>query len=298
VSEACYATVHDATTARKYTWNVEFVKMTPRMTSFLFKVHTAVKAGLLPYWDVDPEEVDVDGALGPFINVEAVFKDQEKALDIKLETSKGDEDFHDIPLSLDWTSRLRNLKFTSLLRRLFHSKIINPCIATSTDVRTNDNVTFSYEPSSCWTLTSATCGPKPAFAVFSKKSGGALPLSTLIYVGGHTVEFTPSGTTVGVKVNGANVEIEEEEHHEHTVDGVEIFEIYRWGSTYNVYSFLRVWVSYDGNFVEVVPSPSAHGQHCGICGNYNRNKHDELTGKNEEVLATPKELVKSWEWKC
>ena len=48
--------------------------------------------------------------------------------------------------------------------------------------------------------------------------------------------------------------------------------MFRWGSTFNLYSFLKVWVAYDGNFVEVVPSPSTKGQHCGICGNYNRQQ--------------------------
>ena len=48
--------------------------------------------------------------------------------------------------------------------------------------------------------------------------------------------------------------------------------MFRWGSTYNLYSFLKVWVAYDGNFVEVVPAPSTKGQHCGICGNYNRQQ--------------------------
>jgi len=299
VTDACMKTVYDATTARKYTWNVEFVKLTPRLSGIISKVNTAIKAGLLPYWDVDPEEVDVDGEVGPYMNVEAVFKDDEKALDIRLETRKGDEEFHDIPLNLDWTKRMRNLKFGGLVKRLFDNRIINPCIATTETVRTNDNVTYSYEPSSCWTLTSATCGPNPAYAVFSKKSASpSLPLAAIVYVGGHTVEFTPNGANVAVKINGANVEMEEDEQHEHSVEGVEIFKTFRWGSTYHIYSFLRVWVTYDGNFVEVVPAPSAHGQHCGICGNYNRNKHDEFTGKNEDLLTSAADLVKSWEWKC
>ena len=78
----------------------------------------------------------------------------------------------------------------------------------------------------------------------------------------------------------------------------EFLRIFRWGSTYHVYSSLRVWLAYDGTFAEVVPAPSTRGQHCGICGNYNRNKWDELTGKNEELLSSPAEMVKNWEWKC
>lgn len=58
----------------------------------------------------------------------------------------------------------------------------------------------------------------------------------------------------------------------HVIIIITFFRIFRWGSTYHVYSSLRVWLAYDGTFVEVIPAPSAKGQHCGICGNYNRNK--------------------------
>lgn len=74
--------------------------------------------------------------------------------------------------------------------------------------------------------------------------------------------------------------------------------VFRWGSTYNLYSFLKVWVAYDGNFVEVVPAPSTKGQHCGICGNYNRQQSDEMTGKDMQKVGSVAELVKDWEWKC
>lgn len=72
--------------------------------------------------------------------------------------------------------------------------------------------------------------------------------------------------------------------------------MFRWGKSYHVYSFLRAWVSYDGHFVEVVPAPSAKGQACGICGNYNRNQFDEFEGKNGEQLGSAQELVQNYQW--
>ena len=65
--------------------------------------------------------------------------------------------------------------------------------------------------------------------------------------------------------------------------------MFRWGSTYNLYSFLKVWVAYDGNFVEVVPAPSTKGQHCGICGNYNRQQGRKAI---ENVVGINLELKK------
>ena len=57
-------------------------------------------------------------------------------------------------------------------------------------------------------------------------------------------------------------------------------------------------MAYDGNFVEVMPAPSVKGQHCGVCGNYNRNKADEFTGKDETALASSADMVNEWKWKC
>lgn len=223
LSEACYQTLWDATSARKYTWNVEFVKLTQRMKRILAKAQTVVKAGLLPYWDIDPETMGADNEIGPFMNLEAVLKDGEKYADVKVETRQGEEEFKDVPLRLNWSKRLRNLRFTKTLKRLFQAKIINPCIVTSETVRTMDNVTYAYEPSSCYTLTSASCGPKPTYAVFTKKVSGPKPLAMTAFIGGHKVEMTPAGSSINVVVDGNAVNVAEGESYTHKHDGVELF---------------------------------------------------------------------------
>ena len=77
------------------------------------------------------------------------------------------------------------------------------------------------------------------------------------------------------------------------------YRITKWGSTYNIYSFLKVWIVFDGNFVNVVPAPSVKGQHCGLCGNYNRDKHDEMTAKDgKAILTSADQLVSEYKWKC
>ncbi len=161
-------------------------------------------------------------------------------------------------------------------------------------------MTYSYSPAACWTLTSSKCSPDPEYALFTKRSSSGLPLSALLYVGGHRVEFRPQGNSVRMTVDGKAVSLNPGEQKTHEENGVEIFKMFRWGSSYHVYSFFRVWVTYDGNFVEVIPPPSAFGQHCGICGNYNRNQADEFTGKDmtADRMRTAAEMVKEWEWQC
>lgn len=125
ISEPCYMTVYDATSARRYTWDIEFVKLTDRMKAIIATARNVVKAGLLPYWDVDPEEIGGDGSIGPFLNLDVTLKNDESAADVKVETRHGEEEFSDVPLRLDWTKKLRNLKFTKTIKRLMDAKIIS-----------------------------------------------------------------------------------------------------------------------------------------------------------------------------
>ena len=97
-------------------------------------------------------------------------------------------------------------------------------MVTSESVRTMDNTTYTYEPSSCWTLASAHCGPKPVYAVFTKKVGGS-GTAMKAYLGGHSVEMTPKGSgDVDIKLNGNPITVTEGESHTHTVDGTNIME--------------------------------------------------------------------------
>ena len=75
------------------------------------------------------------------------------------------------------------------------------------------------------------------------------------------------------------------------------FRIFKWGDTYNIYSFLKVWIVFDGSFAEVIPAPSVKGQHCGLCGTYNRNKYDEWTKKDGKALAdSAASMVQEYKW--
>lgn len=186
----------------------------------------------------------------------------------------------------------RNLKFGGMLPRLMKMGVIKPCVATTDSVLTMDNVTYSYSPTSCKTLISGHCAANPSYAVFTKKSGSALELTA--FIGGHKIEIAGGN----VKINGAATAITSNGPQKiHKSRGTEIFTLFKWGNTYSIYSFLKVWIVFDGSYVEVIPAPSVKGNHCGLCGNYNRNKFDELTKKDGTSLAaTPAEMVSDYCW--
>ena len=94
------------------------------MKRFVNAARTMIQAGLLPYWDVDPDEVEGDDT-GRFIKMDVNFKDHDKKIDMKMETSQGVQEFKDYPLKFNWGKRLRNLKFTSTIKSLMDMKIIS-----------------------------------------------------------------------------------------------------------------------------------------------------------------------------
>ena len=117
---------------------IHHLQLTSRMSYIISKAQSLVRAGLLPYWDVDPEEIDSDGKPGPFMNVEATFHNSDHALDVKMETSQGVNEFKDYPLSMDWNKRLRNLKFTKTIKNLMDlgilSKYLTPLASIYRDI--------------------------------------------------------------------------------------------------------------------------------------------------------------------
>jgi len=53
-------------------------------------------------------------------------------------------------------------------------------------------------------------------------------------------------------------------------------------------------INYDGNSIQVLAGPHVKGQHCGMCGDYNRNTHYELDDPQMCPLKTGEEMARAW----
>jgi hypothetical protein len=294
----CFYTAYDATVARDYFWDIQFLKVTDRAKEAIKKIRSIVNFAVFTMRGTDLGYTDPMVDLDPRLRIHALLKNDDSTADITVENARLIEqgkkaEIKDYELKFNWGPKmLRNLKFGGMMARLWKMGLIKYCVATTDSIHTMDNVTYPYQPSGCWTLMSGHCAENPAYAVFTKKDGSKLAL--FAHIGGHTIEI--SGDTA--KINGAATPIPSSGQHIHKHRGDEIFKIFKWGKTYNIYSFLKVWIVFDGSFAEVVPAPSTKGNHCGLCGNYNRNKFDEMMMKDGSTLAaTPAEMVTEYCWK-
>jgi len=204
VTYSCLKTISDAYTARRYTYDLKFEKMTDRMKNIITTAKSVVKAAALPTLGLDAADIDVS-TVGGFLKMDATLKDDDRSADVTIETVTGVRKIKDYPLRVDWKQNLRNLKYESPALKLYKMGVIKLCQATSQTIDTMDNVTYTYNLPSCWTLMSGHCADNPTYAVFIKKNGGNRPLAMKAYIGGYAIDIDPSSNTV--KVNGAGVRV-------------------------------------------------------------------------------------------
>ena len=122
----CWMTLWDASLARKYSWALDFEKTTPYVQGLLSKAQTVVKAGLIPYWDVDPDALVGAITDTPKISFEFVFKNKDRLFDATFITDGGTSKFPDVNLNLpNWTGRLRQLKLETTIPQMIQSNILS-----------------------------------------------------------------------------------------------------------------------------------------------------------------------------
>ena len=93
------------------------------MNKMINAYKTIVQAGMMPWWDVDPDDVDSYGNAERFMSLDATFKEDDKYMDFKLETDQGLNEYHDLPINLKWVKLWnRQLKFTGEERFMFNSR--------------------------------------------------------------------------------------------------------------------------------------------------------------------------------
>jgi len=154
-------------------------------------------------------------------------------------------------------------------------------------------VSVPYSPSSCWSLVSGHCAPKPGYAVFTKRNGN-MPLAMRAYIGGHKFEFTPtSSNSMGITKDGVAQNVPDMGSQTFMEGKEEIAKIIKWGSVYTLHSEGNVMVNFDGTFVQIIPAPYIKGQHCGVCGNFDGNKNNEFLNK-AGAPVDPEQLPQAW----
>eukprot|EP00092_Neocalanus_flemingeri_P025744 GFUD01027909.1.p1 GENE.GFUD01027909.1~~GFUD01027909.1.p1 ORF type:complete len:741 (-),score=120.67 GFUD01027909.1:127-2277(-) len=325
-TDACLYTMHDLFTLRHYTWDITATNLEPWMVSAYKKMGALVKTSLFPFWEFTPEFTSHEVApRQPKLRIEQIFHPKLNTFDLTLQVDKDVSKFMGVNYGiLEWNTepylRLNRIPIpfyhSSYLRPefvnyMYYNNVINHCHATSHSVRTYDNVTYPYTMDhSCWTLISSDCNEHPSFAVFMKKEKKT-PLGLMFFIGDLKVEFVPIKTNVfriyvkgdiGQGKQGPYDLTDKDFLYWSPTEGTKLntvlpdfmFKIFRRQNNYVVDFFPQMMINYDGNSVQVLAGPQVKGQHCGMCGDYNRNTYHELLDPQMCPLNTGDEMARAW----
>jgi len=211
--DACYYSLVDLYTLRKYKWDIQAINLEDYMVVAYKKAGTLLKAFLFPFWDFKPEYLKHElSPQQPRIRIETLFHPIEDQWDLSLELDKEVSRFNGINYGLwSWNEEpymmLDKLRFMTsarlrpeMTKYLYANKLFANCIASRATVRTFDNVTYDFMEGmdhQCYSLLSTDCTEKPTFAVFFKKDKTKeeekknLPLELLMYIGNEKIEIIP-----------------------------------------------------------------------------------------------------------
>lgn len=279
--------------------DIHYENMSPRGQMALARADTLLKASLLPYWSMHaPHGPTATAKKVPgagHIELKMEFGDEEA--DIHVHTDLMHSHYENVDVLKYMTMLLRNARLQMSQLTAIKAGWVGVCDVAPKAVVTFDNVTMNYDLPTCYTLISADCSASPRYAVFAKKTTQSLPLAVKIYVGGHTVEMTPTGSGVDIKVNDKAVKVEPTKPYvlsdkDNVIQFVTISKI---GARYFVQApILMLTFRYTGDDITSLIPSTHRSQHCGLCGDYNGQFSRELVSPSGCNVKDATDLARSY----
>jgi hypothetical protein len=298
-TDACLYTAHDLFTLRHYTWDITATNLDQWMVTAYKKAGVVMKTILFPFWQFMPEYTTHEIApRQPNVRIEQTLHSELNTFDLTLKSEKDVSRFMDVSYGLfHWNAEpyqsLSKLSFLTkslikpeMMNYMYYNNILNHCHATTKSVRTYDNVTYPYTMDhTCYTLISSDCSEHPSFAVFIKKTENDR-VGIMAFIGDQKVEFIPmENNKVQMKINDQEFVLQDNgflffpKNKAPVLNKVfqnYLFKMIRRQNSFTLTFFPQMMLNYDGNSVQVLAGPQMKGQHCGMCGDYNRNTYHEF----------------------
>jgi len=299
MTEACYQAVLHYATPRVYVYDIHYENMSPRGQMALARADTLLKAALMPYWQMSPPHGATAIKKAPGAgHIEMKLEFHEEDVDLHVHTDLMHSHYENVDILKNLQMVLRNARLGMSQLTAVKAGWVGVCDVAPKAVVTFDNVTLDYDLPSCYTLISADCGPNPRFAVFAKKADqGTLPLAVKIYVGGHTMELTPTASGVEIKANDKVVKVEAGKPYvlADKDNVIQYMIVSKVGVRYFVQApLLMLNFRYTGDDITNMIPATHRASHCGLCGDYNGQNSRELVGPTGCTLKDGNDLAKAY----
>ena len=264
----------------------------------LARADTLLKASLLPYWSMHaPHGPTAVKKLPGAGHIELKMEVGVEDVDIHVHTDLMHSHYENVDVLKNLGSMLRNARLQVSQLTAIKAGWVGVCDVAPKAVVTFDNVTMNYDLPACYTLISADCSPTPRYAVFARKTTQSLPLAAKIYVGGHTLELTPTASGVEVKANDKVVKVEANKPYvladkDNVIQYIVVSKI---GARYFVQApILKLTFRYTGDDITNMIPATHRSQHCGLCGDYNGQFSRELVSPSGCNVKDATDLARSY----
>ncbi|KAK8788260.1 hypothetical protein V5799_021965, partial [Amblyomma americanum] len=172
------------------------------------------------------------------------------------------------------------------------------CDVHSHSAKTFDGVIVQLPRTDCYKVVARDCSVNKRFVVLARAvPNPAFPKALKVFIHNTEVEILPAGDggQAVVKVDGTPVTFSDDEVYAHTLDGAELFTISTWYGLYNIASkSYGLDVFFSGKVLFVQVAPFYRGKVCGLCGDYNYERHNELVGPNLHLYEDTLSFAKSY----
>ena len=302
MTRACYDAVVAYATPKAYVYNVHYENLSDRGMMALHRIRTAVTASLLPYWEIHTP-VGMQRKTTPnsgHMEVKITFNPRDT--DLHVNTDVLHSRFENVEY-MDNVAELilRNARLPVYQSTMIKTGLVGVCTVAPKGAVTLDNATLSYNLPGCWTLASADCSPEPRYAAFVKRTADkSLPIAAKIYIGGHSLELSPSDAGIDITANNKKINVEMGKPYKMaTADGlIEFMTITKLGQRYFIQApAIKLTFRYTGDDLTAMVPATHRSSHCGICGDYNGQTSREFVGASGCTHKDAQDMIKSYVWK-
>ena len=209
------------------------------------------------------------------------------------------------PLSLVFPMKAATCpnSFYQILKSLSGESWTPECKVGSEMLTTFDNKTMPLKMDDCFHLLSGDCSHQRSYGILARSmKHDKNRREVKVFLGKNTVLFTPTeqqrseNPEIKVTVNNEELEVPSNTQRPIKAHGEEIGSIFR--SIDNVFelksSQFRVQFRFDGSRIVVFASQLLKSKLCGLCGNFNQVRKDDMTGPSKCIHAKPEVQVASY----
>jgi len=262
------------TTLHKYSFHIKHENLSPSFLNRTYLLDRILKFAF--YTHSDHNEIDVHNPVDE-VHIEANFSSKLPVADIRVQKPASNSNYYNLYFPCYTGFSSYPMFEDAHVKNSFSDQY---CSIEGDHVMTFDRYEYTLPEIDCYKVVAKDCSPKEYFTVLASKiKHPRYHKAVKVFLGEHTIEALPvsEDSDIIVRVDGVRVAVANDQPYLHKEEGspTPLFYVTFRDFYYALHSEkYGIIVEYDGHAVFVQASPYYRSKLCGLCGNFNGQKHD------------------------